>query len=171
MNLMEPTDRFLCKLVDNWPKFKFGGFKIRDMVSKLTLVDVPEQGVDNDVSDEDDPTTRVIKYHLGPDFLKLTTVGLTLNFGIGEKEVKNMQMVERHYFRGKVIRSYDFKFGFVIPNSKNSWEFIYDLPQLTPEEEKEIIEAPWEVKSDSFFFAEDKLIIHNRAIYNYQPLY
>ena len=128
MQLQEPTDRFLCKLADNWPQFKFGGFKIRDMVSKLTLVDVPEQEVDNDVSDEDDPTTRVIKYHLGPDFLKLSTVGLTLNFGIGPKEVKNMQMVERHYFRGKVIRSYEFKFGFVIPNSNNSWEFIYDLP-------------------------------------------
>ena len=170
MQLQEPTDRFLCKLTDNWPKFKFGGFKIRDMVSKLTLVDVPEQEVDNDVSDNDDPTTRVIKYHLGPDFLKLSTVGLTLNFGIGSQEVKNMQMVERHYFRGKVIRSYDFKFGFVIPNSTNSWEFIYDLPQLTPEEEQEIIEAPWEVKSDSFFFADDKLMIHNRAIYNYQPL-
>jgi hypothetical protein len=60
------------------------------MISKLTLVDVPEQEVDNDVSDNDDPTTRVIKYHLGPDFLKLSTVGLTLNFGIGPKEVKNM---------------------------------------------------------------------------------
>ena len=47
--------------------------------------------MDNDVSDNDDPTTRVIKYHLGPDFLKLSTVGLTLNFGIGEKEVKNME--------------------------------------------------------------------------------
>ena len=90
MNLMEPTDRFLCKLNDNWPKFKFGGFRIRDMVSKLVLVDVPEQEVDNDVSDNDDPTTRVIKYHLGPDFLKLSTVGLTLNFSIGEQEVKNI---------------------------------------------------------------------------------
>ena len=98
------------------------------MVSKITLVEVPDQDVDNDVTDEDDPSTRVIKYHLGPDFLKLRTVGLTLNFGIGPKEVKNMEMVERHYFRGKVIRSYSFKFGFVIPNSKNSWEFIYDLP-------------------------------------------
>ena len=80
-------------------------------------------------------------------------------------------MVERHYFRGKVIRSYEFKFGFIIPNSNNSWEFIYDMPALSEEEELEIIEAPWEVKSDSFFFADDKLIIHNRAIYNYQPLY
>ena len=37
-----PTNSFLCKLSDNWPKFKFGGFKIRDMISKITLVDVPE---------------------------------------------------------------------------------------------------------------------------------
>ena len=81
-----------------------------------------------------------------------------------------MEMVERHYFRGKVIRSYNFKFGFVIPGSTNSWEFIYDLPELTEQEMNEIIEAPWEVKSDSFFFADGKLIIHNRAIYNYQPL-
>ena len=105
------------------------------MISKITLVEVPDQDVDNDVSDEDGPSTRVIKYHLGPDFLKLRTVGLTLNFGIGPKEVKKMEMVERHYFRGKVIRSYAFKFGFVIPNSKNSWEFIYDLPVLEENEE------------------------------------
>ena len=79
-------------------------------------------------------------------------------------------MVERHYFRGKVIRSYEFKFGFVIPGSTNSWEFIYDLPQLSEEDKKNIIAAPWEVKSDSFFFADGKLIIHNRAEYNYASL-
>ena len=137
------------------------------MVSKITLVEVPAQDVDNEVSDDDDPNTRVIKYHLGPDFLRLRTVGLTLNFGIGENPINELAMVERHYFRGKVIRSYDFKFGFVIPNSNNSWEFIYDLPELSEEEMKEIVDAPWEVKSDSFFFADGKLIIHNRAIYNY----
>ena len=79
-------------------------------------------------------------------------------------------MVERHYFRGKVIRSYNFDFGFVIPNSTNSWEFIYDLPELDEDLKLEIQGAPWEVKSDSFFFAEGKLIIHNRAEYNYAPL-
>ena len=49
-------------------------------------------------------------------------------------------------------------------------EFIYDLPQFSPEEKAEIVASPWEVKSDTFFFAEDKLIIHNRAEYNYAPL-
>ena len=56
-------------------------------------------------------------------------------------------MVERHYFRGKVIRSYDFKFGFVIPNSSNSWEFMYELPELSAEEEQEIIDANKILKS------------------------
>ena len=86
------------------------------------------------MSDDDDPTKRMIKYHLGPDFLYLQTVGLTMNFSIGEKPINNLEMVERHYFRGKVIRDYSFKFGFVIPNSTNSWEFVYDLPPLTEEE-------------------------------------
>ncbi len=81
-----------------------------------------------------------------------------------------MQMIERHYFRGEVIESYEFNFGFLIPNSKNTWEFIYNLPQLGEAKKKEIVAAPWEVKSDSFFFAENKLIIHNRAEYNYAPL-
>ena len=167
LNLSNPTNRFLCKIVDNHPKFKFGGFRIRDCISNITLVQVDDNEVDGEVSDNDDPNTRVIKYHLGPDFLKLKTVGLQLKFGIGPKEVKKLQMVERHYFKGKVIRSYDFTFGFVIPNSQNEWEFIYDLPPLSEEEMQDIIDSPWEVKSDSFFFADDELIIHNRAIYNY----
>ena len=161
----------MCKLTDNWAKFRFRGFKIRDMISNITLVEVPDDDIENeDLSDEDDPSKRMIKYHLGPDFLYLQTVGLTMNFSIGERPIQNMEMVERHYFRGKVIRDYSFKFGFVIPNSTNSWEFVYDLPTLTEEEKAEISSAPWEVKSDSFFFAEGKLMIHNRAEYNYAPL-
>ena len=101
------------------------------MVSGITLVEVQDEDIDNEsIKDSDDPTTRVIKYHLGPDFLKLRTIGLTLKFSNGEKPIQNMLMVERHYFDHKVIRSYEFKFGFVIPNSTNTWEFIYDLPEL-----------------------------------------
>ena len=70
--LTTPTDKFLCKISDNWPSLKFGGFKIRDMISGLTLVEVQDEDVDNDsIKDTDDPSTRVIKYHLGPDFLRL----------------------------------------------------------------------------------------------------
>ena len=170
-NLTAPTANFLCKLSDNWAGFKFKGFKIRDMISNITLVDVPDDEIEGEeqLSDEDDPTKRLIKYHLGPDFLHLKTVGLTMNFKIGSQPIEKLEMQERHYFRGRVIRDYSFEFGFVIPNSTNSWEFVYEMPDFTPEEKQEIVEAPWEVKSDTFFFANGKLMIHNRSEYNYAP--
>ncbi len=141
------------------------------MASNITLVDVPndELSPEDLLRDEDDPSKRLIKYHMGPDFLRLHTVGLKMNFGIGPKPIQKLEMIERHYFRGRVIQDYSFKFGFVIPNSTNEWEFVYDMPDLTPDEYEEIVSAPWEVKSDSFFFAEDKLVVHNRAEYNYAP--
>jgi protein unc-119 len=57
-----------------------------------------------------------------------------------------------------------------MPNTTNTLEMIYDLPQLTPQEMQDMINNPWETKSDTFFFVEDKLVIHNRAEYNYAPL-
>ena len=90
-SLTKPTDHFLCKLSDNWANLKFGGFKIRDMLSGITLVEVHDEDIDNDsVTDSDDPSTRVIKYHLGPDFLRLKTVGLTLTFSNGDKPIYDM---------------------------------------------------------------------------------
>ena len=79
-------------------------------------------------------------------------------------------MIERHYFKGRVIKSYEFKFGFCIPNSKNSLEMIYDLPELSEEDKEDMINSPWETKSDTFFFVNNELVIHNRAEYNYAPL-
>ena len=68
----------------------------------------------------------------GSVFLNLKTIGLTLNFTtVGEEEVKNLVMIERYYLDEKPIREYEFKFGFCIPKSQNSTEFIYDLPQFS----------------------------------------
>lgn len=60
-------------------------------------------------------------------------------FSIGPKPINSMEMIERHYFRGKCIREFSFKFGFVIPNSTNSWEFVYDLPDLDEETRREVV--------------------------------
>lgn len=90
------------------------------------------------MDENDDPSKRLIKYHLGPDFLELKTVGLTMYFSIGPKPINTMEMIEKHYFRNKCIREFSFKFGFIIPNSTNSWELVYDFPDLTEDEKEEI---------------------------------
>ena len=76
-------------------------------------------------------------------------------------------MIERHYFRNKLIKSFDFNFGFCIPGSTNTWEAVYNVPTLDRDLIDEIIANPFETQSDSFYFVDDKLVIHNKARYSY----
>lgn len=39
-------------------------------------------------------------------------------------------MMERHYFRGHLLKSFDFDFGFRVPNGGNSCGHIYEFLQL-----------------------------------------
>ena len=78
-----------------------------------------------------DDTARFIRYDFGAEFLALNTIGTSLVFRVGDAPVQNFRMIERHYFRGKLIKSFDFNFPFCIPNSTNEWEFIYEMPKLS----------------------------------------
>ena len=72
-------------------------------------------------------------------------------------------MIEKHFFKGELIKEYTFNTPFCIPNSVNSMEAIYDLPELDLEKQQEMIANPWETKSDSLYFVNDKLVMHNKA--------
>jgi hypothetical protein len=75
-HLTEPTKNFLCQLKDNVYNIKFGAFRIREMTNGIVLVDVKDTDLDKNVTEEMDPSTRLLKYHFGPDFLRLGTIGL-----------------------------------------------------------------------------------------------
>jgi hypothetical protein len=111
---------------------------------------------------------RTIQYNFGSKFLFYKTLSLRLEFNIIRDEpVKDLLLIERHYFRDRLLINFEFKFPFCMPLSKNDCEFVYQLPELSEEEMLDMIQNPWEVKSDSFFFHEGKLIIHNKAAYSY----
>lgn len=42
-------------------------------------------------------------------------------------------MIERHYFKDRLIKSFEFKFPFCMPNTVNNWESIYELPAVAKE--------------------------------------
>ena len=194
-NYKEFTPKFLCGLDANIYNIQFKRFRIRDMESDFVLFDV---GDDSDVNNKEEikkseeeerakkeagekakkeeeediyKSARMIRYHLGPDFLDLKNLGSSLTFTVGDKPVKDFLMIERHYFNDILIKSFEFKFDFCIPNSVNTWESIYTIPEIDPEIKKKMIAEPWHTKSDSFYFVGDKLIMHNKAIYNYAPLH
>lgn len=168
--LTEATDRFLCPLSANIYGIEFVHFKVRDLESGAVLFEVNNDEEENTEEIIEDDSIRTIKYHLGPDFLNLTALGSTIGFKVGNKEVRNFQMIERHYFRSTLLKSFNFNLEFCIPGTRNTLEVIYEMPSIPEHTKAEMIEAPWETKSDSFYFVENRLIMHNKAEYNYSPL-
>lgn len=90
-----------------------------------------------------------------------------LTFKVGNEALSNFRMIERHYFRNNLVKSFDFNFGFCIPGSTNTWEAVYDVPKLDDDLIEEMIRHPFETHSDSFYFVGDELIMHNKARYRY----
>jgi len=167
------TDRFFCDLKDNIYNIKFREFSVRDLDSGYVLFEVnEEENIENngEIEEEINNDSRRMKYHLGPEFLDLRNIGTSLTFSVGDKPVKDLVMIERHYFKNKLIKSFEFKFDFCIPNTVNNWETIYTIPEIEEERKQEMIESVWETKSDSFYFVNNKLIMHHKAEYNYSQL-
>ncbi|XP_062561090.1 protein unc-119 homolog [Armigeres subalbatus] len=110
---------------------------------------------------------RYVRYQFTPQFLKLKTVGATVEFTVGSKCVKNFRMIERHFFQDQLLKTFDFEFGYCIPYSKNTCEHIYEFPTIPPDLVNEMITNPFETRSDSFYFVDNCLVMHNKADYAY----
>jgi len=168
--LSKPTDTFLCPLSANNKSIDFCSFRVRslDEGNSRTLFEVarPDNVPAPDPATLDD-NSRFIRYHFGPEFLNYNTLGTNLEFTIGDEPLNNFVMIERHYFRDQLINSYEFSLPFVIPGTRNTWEMIYTKPELNDEWKAALMSAPWESRSDSFYFVDDVLVMHNRAEYNF----
>lgn len=164
------TDNYLCAPDANVYGIDFTRFKIRDMATNAVLFEIskPPGLQQAELGASDDPNVgRFVRYQFTSEFLKLRTVGATVEFTVGSKPVKNFRMVERHYFHGRHLKTFDFNFGFCIPDSKNTCEHIYEFPELSAQEVRQMVDEPFATKSDSFYFVDDLLIMHNKADYSY----
>mmetsp|Transcript_9095 Transcript_9095/g.15079 ORF Transcript_9095/g.15079 Transcript_9095/m.15079 type:complete len:256 (-) Transcript_9095:271-1038(-) len=170
--LTKPTDGFLCPLSANNFGIEFEQFTISDYESKKIIFEVGKdnptpQDIAVDFSSLGEDMYRKIKYTFSEDVLRLPTIQTSLIFKVGQIALNGFRMVERHYFRDKLVKSFDFMFGFCIPGSTNTWDSVYSLPPLSDELINDMIEHPFETKSDSFYFVNGKLIMHNKASYKY----
>ncbi|CAF0901155.1 unnamed protein product [Adineta ricciae] len=164
--LQKSTNGYLTETDDNVYKIDFVHFRIRDMKTNKVLFEVQRECDEDEAMDNDDPSAgRFVQYHFPPSFLKLKQVGALVGFKVGNREVKSFRMIERHFFRDQLIKSFDFDFGFCPPNTTNSIEHIYDMPDIDSKQMKEMINHPNETKSDSFYFVDNQLIMHKKATY------
>jgi len=170
MRLTKATDNYLCKPSDNSFGIEFTAFKLRDIDHNATLFEVAKpEGVELEQPEDnhEDGTGRFVDYSFNSQFLRLRNVGATVTFCIGDQPVQDFHMIERHFFKDRLLKSFNFEFGFCIPDSVNTCEHIYEFPALSETEISEMIDNPGATKSDSFYFVEGKLVMHNRAQYAY----
>ncbi|XP_047349092.1 protein unc-119 homolog isoform X1 [Vespa velutina] len=170
---------YLCSPEANIYDIDFTRFQIRDLETGAVLFEITKppaaecdshQDAEADSEEstcEDANTGRFVRYQFTPQFLKLKTVGATVEFLVGPKPVNNFRMIERHFFRDRLLKTFDFQFGFCIPNSKNTCEHIYEFPTLPADLVSEMIANPFETRSDSFYFVDNQLVMHNKADYAY----
>lgn len=170
--LSRPTDGFLCPLSANTYGIEFINFSISDYETKNIIFevgrDVPApQDMTLDFSLTGEDMYRKIKYTFSEDVLRLPLIQTSLMFAVGHRELREFRMIERHYFRNELVKSFDFAFGFCIPGSTNNWDAVYSLPPLSESLIAEMIDSPYETQSDSFYFVDNKLVMHNKASYRY----
>uniref|UniRef100_F6Q2N1 Unc-119 lipid binding chaperone B n=1 Tax=Monodelphis domestica TaxID=13616 RepID=F6Q2N1_MONDO len=160
---------YLCKPEDNIYSIDFTRFKIRDLETGTVLFEIAKPSASGRLprGEVDTSAGRFVRYQFTPAFLRLRTVGATVEFTVGDKPVSNFRMIERHYFRERLLKNFDFDFGFCIPSSRNTCEHIYEFPQLSEDVIRLMVEHPYETRSDSFYFVDNKLIMHNKADYAY----
>ncbi|XP_071778333.1 protein unc-119 homolog B isoform X1 [Centroberyx gerrardi] len=173
LGLRAVTEDYLCKPEDNIYNVDFTRFKIRDLETGTVLFEIakpPSCGPadhEEESGNADTSAGRFVRYQFTPAFLKLRTVGATVEFTVGDRPINSFRMIERHYFQGRLLKNFDFDFGFCIPNSRNTCEHIYEFPQLPEDLIRQMVEHPYETRSDSFYFVDNKLIMHNKADYAY----
>lgn len=172
LDLDRPTRDFLCPLSANVYNIEFLSFTIEDYDTKHLIFEVsrdrpPKFDHGADLSTLGEDAMRKIKYNFSEDVIRLPAIKTSLVFSVGSKPVENFRMIERHYFRNQLVKSFDFRFGFCIPGSTNTWDAVYAVPPLSEQLIQDMIANPGETTSDSFYFAGDQLMMHNKATYTY----
>ncbi|CAI5445507.1 unnamed protein product [Caenorhabditis angaria] len=179
------TQDYLCSPSANIYNIEFTRFKIRDLDTEQILFEIekPEDNNQENVGQthpnynhhhqniqqqqRQQSEGRYVRYRFSAEFLKLRHVGATVEFAVGSRPIHKFRMIERHFFKDRMLKCFDFEFGFCIPNSRNNCEHIYEFPQLSQALMDEMINNPYETRSDSFYFVDDKLVMHNKADYAY----
>ncbi|XP_076852353.1 protein unc-119-like [Brachyhypopomus gauderio] len=161
------TKGYLCSPDDNIYNINFCRFRIRDLKRGCIILDLKKHCATEIKDVKDVEVGRFIQYRFTPEFLSLREIGATLEFTVGSKAVNRFRLIERHYFRELLLKTFDFEIGFCIPDSRNTCEHIYSLPDLDSHTIKEMIAHPFETRSDSFYFANNKLIMHHKAEYSF----
>ena len=176
--LLVPSPKFVCKLRDNKYALQFLKFEIKDTSTKEAFYVHEQDALPNSemLINDDDYDEQVIKsfdamrtinYSFSRTFLNAKAISSMLIFKVGDLPVHNLTIVDHFFLKNKIIKTFEFNFPFCAPNATNEWEYIYDFPVFEENVKQEMIDNPKQTTSETFFFVDGKIILHNKAHYQF----
>ena len=73
---------------------------------------------------------RTLRHEFPRQFFLLRNLELNLEFTNvnGDQPLADLVLIEKHFFRGQILKEFEFSFPFCVPKSTNQWQYVYDLP-------------------------------------------
>jgi protein unc-119 len=72
----------------------------------------------------------IVDYTFPKSFLDAKEIVTKLVFAVGNEPIPLFRIIEHHYINKKLYQTFDFTFGFCIPNSTNQWECTYTIKPI-----------------------------------------
>ncbi|XP_022244812.1 protein unc-119 homolog B-like [Limulus polyphemus] len=187
LKLSKVTEGYLCSPEANIYGIDFTRFKIRDMETGTVLFEIAKPSVpvsededkEKDTREQEisDPSTgRFVRYHFTPQFLKLSAVGATVGFTMESFSQPTLAFFTRKSVHAvtSMVTALPMDQEFQSTGSSCllhqelhiSSRVVVHLVQHYHRCE-EMIKNPFQTRSDSFYFVDNKLIMHNKADYAY----
>eukprot|EP00892_Ulva_mutabilis_P002050 jgi/Ulvmu1/11846/UM081_0004.1 len=139
-----PTQEYMCTLYDG-RNLNFLEFDILDDQSGAEFYRVEREAdsVDGseDVAPEIEELIRHVHYTLPSAMLRCERIKTRLKFALRAPQVEDLLLIERHYFKGKLVRNYENSFRPDGSASTQIWEVTYDMPQYSEQEITEFVRS------------------------------
>ena len=127
LKMEKAADHFLVKLEDNIFGVRFNGFKLRDIKTGRVF----HEYYPADPYELDYFADHMLDYPFPNEILKgQKHLGTSLNLVVGDKPVKNLVLLERHYIGGKLAANFRFPFPLFIPKYENKSDFLEVLKDI-----------------------------------------
>ena len=166
---LEPCPSLITASDENKGAFRLSSVEFMDETGEVMLGKVELPSSEPTLSSqnlEESSNQRIQRLQLSSDYLRCRVVRSRIQFQVGAEALSTLRMIERHFFQGELIRTFDMVLGYCIPESVNTHDLTYELPILAPHMQQELERHP--VAIDCFFFDGEQLLHHYRAEHDYR---
>ena len=156
---------YLCSFAANTYGIQFVSFTIQDKASGFVYFHVgPQAPLPDSALNFEEP--RKIKYRFNPAILRAASLNTILKFN-ATHELPNFTLIEKHFVGEKHFATYRSEMDGPLEAGKMYTQEMTYKNEMSESLIREAIQHSWSHKVEALYFVNNKLVMHNKAVYLY----